>query len=70
MLINKRRFTTLSWSTKPEGDETMNIKTEQAPAAQLAILPGFTHYNILSTPALPPVVTRFLDAPKPMPSQP
>jgi pimeloyl-ACP methyl ester carboxylesterase len=33
------------------------------PAAQLAILPGVTHYNILTSPILAVAVTRFLDAP-------
>jgi hypothetical protein len=28
--------------------------------ARLAILPGFTHYNILSSPALAPTVIPFL----------
>jgi pimeloyl-ACP methyl ester carboxylesterase len=31
--------------------------------ARLAILPGLTHYNIFSSPALAPTVTPFLDAP-------
>jgi pimeloyl-ACP methyl ester carboxylesterase len=31
--------------------------------ARLAILPGLTHYNILSSPAVAAVVTPFLDAP-------
>ena len=33
--------------------------------ARLTILPGVTHYNILSSPALAPAVTPFLDAPMP-----
>src|SRR5262249_31895635 len=33
--------------------------------ARLAILPGFTHYNIFSSPALAASVTPFLDAPMP-----
>ncbi len=33
------------------------------PAAQLAILPGLTHYNLGSSPALATVVTPFLDTP-------
>jgi pimeloyl-ACP methyl ester carboxylesterase len=33
------------------------------PTAQLAVLPGCTHYNILSCPVLAPLVTAFLDAP-------
>jgi pimeloyl-ACP methyl ester carboxylesterase len=32
------------------------------PTAQLAVLPGMTHYNILSFPTLSTLVTRFLDA--------
>ena len=35
------------------------------PAARLAILPGMTHYDILTFPALPALVTPFLDAPMP-----
>ena len=34
-------------------------------SARLVILPGLTHYNILSSPELVPVVTSFLDAPMP-----
>jgi hypothetical protein len=39
------------------------------PAAQLAILPGYMHYNILTSPALATIVPAFLDAsaPKPRP---
>jgi len=33
--------------------------------ARLAILPGLTHYNIFSSPALVPTVTPFLDVPMP-----
>lgn len=33
--------------------------------AQLAVLPGMTHYNILSFPTLDALVTKFLDAPGP-----
>lgn len=33
--------------------------------ARLAILPGLTHYNIFSSPALAPMVMPFLDAPMP-----
>jgi pimeloyl-ACP methyl ester carboxylesterase len=39
------------------------------PTAQLAILPGYTHYNILASPALAAVVTPFLDAPTPTPGE-
>jgi hypothetical protein len=31
--------------------------------ARMAILPGLTHYNICSSPALAGTVTPFLDAP-------
>ncbi len=31
--------------------------------ARLAVLPGTTHYNIFSSPMLPPIITNFLDAP-------
>ncbi len=34
-------------------------------SARLAILPGATHYDIISSPALLPAVTPFLDAPMP-----
>jgi hypothetical protein len=33
--------------------------------ARLAILPGVTHYNIFSMPALAAVVVSFLDSPLP-----
>jgi pimeloyl-ACP methyl ester carboxylesterase len=33
------------------------------PTAQLAILPGHTHYNILTSPVLATVVAQFLDTP-------
>jgi pimeloyl-ACP methyl ester carboxylesterase len=32
------------------------------PASQLAVLPGLTHYDISTSPALPPAVVSFLDA--------
>jgi pimeloyl-ACP methyl ester carboxylesterase len=35
------------------------------PNAQLAILPGTTHYNIFYSPALAPTVIPFLDSPMP-----
>jgi pimeloyl-ACP methyl ester carboxylesterase len=37
------------------------------PVAELAILPGLTHYNISSSPALATAVIPFLDAPMPAP---
>jgi pimeloyl-ACP methyl ester carboxylesterase len=33
------------------------------PASQLAIVPGYTHYNVLTSPVLGQMVTAFLDAP-------
>jgi pimeloyl-ACP methyl ester carboxylesterase len=39
------------------------------PAAQLAILPGFSHYNILSSPVLPAIMTSFLDSPTTRPGR-
>jgi pimeloyl-ACP methyl ester carboxylesterase len=41
-----------------------------APVAKLAILPGFTHYNILDCPVLATLVNAFLDAPMPKASLP
>ncbi len=35
------------------------------PNVRLAILPGTTHYDIISSPLLAPVVAQFLDAPLP-----
>jgi pimeloyl-ACP methyl ester carboxylesterase len=35
------------------------------PAARLAILPGMTHYDILSSPGLPGMINRFLEAAMP-----
>jgi pimeloyl-ACP methyl ester carboxylesterase len=33
------------------------------PSARLAVLPATTHYNIISSPLIAPIVTAFLDAP-------
>ena len=35
----------------------------QRPASRLAVLPGHTHYDVFAAPALPGVVTGFLDQP-------
>ena len=35
------------------------------PTAQVAILPGMTHYNVLTFPGLSDLITTFLDAPMP-----
>jgi pimeloyl-ACP methyl ester carboxylesterase len=40
------------------------------PSNQLAILPGYTHYNLLGSPVMAPVVTAFLDGPVPKQGQP
>src|SRR4051795_4141243 len=34
------------------------------PSNQLAVLPGRTHYDVYLSPALPPIVVGFLDAPR------
>ncbi len=47
------------------GQKDAGLDGSGRPAAQLAILPGLTHYNIGSSPALATVVTPFLDAPMP-----
>ncbi len=47
------------------GQRDAGLDGSQRPAAQLAILPGLTHYNIGSSPALATAVTSFLDAPMP-----
>jgi pimeloyl-ACP methyl ester carboxylesterase len=39
-------------------------------AAQLAILPGYTHYNLLSSAAFPTLVLPFLDGPLPQQPKP
>lgn len=45
------------------GQKDAGLDGSGRPAAQLAILPGLTHYNIGSSPMLATVVTPFLDAP-------
>ncbi len=52
------------------GQKDAGLDGSGRPTAQLAILPGFTHYNILSAPALTEVVTPFLDAPMQKSSKP
>lgn len=47
------------------GQRDAGLDGSQRPTAQLAILPGLTHYNISSSPALATAVTSFLDAPMP-----
>jgi pimeloyl-ACP methyl ester carboxylesterase len=44
------------------GQRDAGLDGSQRPTAQLAILPGVTHYNILSFPSLAAVVTEFLDS--------
>ena len=45
------------------GQKDAGLDGSGRPVAQLAILPGLTHYNINSSPALALAVTPFLDAP-------
>jgi pimeloyl-ACP methyl ester carboxylesterase len=45
------------------GQKDAGLDGSGRPVAQLAILPGLTHYNISSSPALATAVTPFLDAP-------
>lgn len=47
------------------GQKDAGLDGSGRPAAQLAVLPGVTHYNVLTSPALATVVTSFLDAPMP-----
>jgi pimeloyl-ACP methyl ester carboxylesterase len=47
------------------GQRDAGMDGSARPAAQLAILPGQTHYNIALSPSLAAVITRFLDAPMP-----
>jgi pimeloyl-ACP methyl ester carboxylesterase len=47
------------------GQKDAGMDGSGRPVAQLAILPGLTHYNISSSPALAAAVTPFLDAPMP-----
>ena len=48
------------------GQKDAGLDGSGRPVAQLAILPGLTHYNISSSPALATAVTPFLDAPIPV----
>jgi pimeloyl-ACP methyl ester carboxylesterase len=47
------------------GQNDAGLDGSRRSEAQLAILPGLTHYNISSSPALAMVVASFLDAPMP-----
>jgi len=53
-------FQLLGGGKKDGGLDGSGIST-----ARLVILPGLTHYNILTSPSLLPIVTAFLDAPMP-----
>jgi pimeloyl-ACP methyl ester carboxylesterase len=44
------------------GQKDAGLDGSGRPLARLAVLPGVTHYDILGSPALVPVVTQFLDA--------
>jgi pimeloyl-ACP methyl ester carboxylesterase len=47
------------------GQKDAGLDGSGRPVAQLAILPGLTHYNISSSPSLATAVTPFLEAPMP-----
>lgn len=47
------------------GKQDAGLDGSRRAAAELAILPDLTHYNISSAPALEPVVTKFLNSPIP-----
>ncbi|AKB77420.1 acetoin dehydrogenase E2 subunit dihydrolipoyllysine-residue acetyltransferase [Methanosarcina horonobensis HB-1 = JCM 15518] len=47
------------------GQRDVGLDRALRPQAQLAILPGTTHYDILSFPMLAAIITRFLDSPMP-----
>ena len=49
------------------GQKDAGLDGPGRPVAQLAILPGLTHYNISSSPALATALTPFLEAPMPAP---
>jgi pimeloyl-ACP methyl ester carboxylesterase len=49
------------------GQRDAGLDGSGRPVTQLAILPGLTHYNISSSPALAAAVTPFLDTPTPGP---
>jgi pimeloyl-ACP methyl ester carboxylesterase len=47
------------------GQRDADLDGSQRPASRLGILPGTTHYDILTFPGFPDIVTAFLDAPLP-----
>jgi pimeloyl-ACP methyl ester carboxylesterase len=47
------------------GQKDAGLDGTGRPTAQLAVLPGLTHYNIGSAPSLAPALIPFLDAPVP-----
>ncbi len=47
------------------GQKDASLNGSERLVAQLAVLPGLTHYSINSSPALATAVTPFLDAPMP-----
>jgi hypothetical protein len=49
------------------GQKDAGLDGSGRPAAQLAILPGLTHYSIGAAPSLIAAVATFLDAPVPTP---
>ncbi len=51
------------WRLLGGGKKDAGMDGSRRPADRLAILPGLTHYNIVSSPVLPTVVTPFLGVP-------
>jgi pimeloyl-ACP methyl ester carboxylesterase len=49
------------------GQRDAGLDGSLRPKAWLAVLPGVTHYDVLTFPELAELVTRFLDAPMPKP---
>ncbi|WP_440947361.1 alpha/beta fold hydrolase [Methanosarcina sp. T3] len=47
------------------GQRDAGMDGSYRPMAQLAILPGVTHYNVLSFPSMTALITKFLDEPAP-----
>jgi hypothetical protein len=43
------------------GQKDAGLDGSRRPVARLAVLPGVTHYNILTSPLLALAVTQFLD---------
>jgi hypothetical protein len=44
------------------GHRAAGVDGSARPVSRLAIIPGTTHYDVISSPVLPAVVVPFLDA--------